>query len=44
MRESTGCPENGVTEVIANISLVFLARDLKFWINAVYYGTFDNQN
>ena len=39
----TGCLRNGVTEVISNISLVFGARDLKLWINTVYYGTFDNQ-
>ena len=39
----TGCLRNGVTEVLSNISLVFGARDLKLWINTVYYRTFDNQ-
>ena len=42
-QNATGCPRNGVTEVISNISLVFGARDLKLWINTVYYRTFDNQ-
>ena len=40
---NTGCLRNGVTEVLSNISLVFGARDLKLWINTVYYRTFDNQ-
>ena len=40
---NTGCLLNGVPEVLSNISLVFWARDLKFYMKVLYYMAFDNQ-